>query len=40
MNLPNKLTVSRVIMSVIIIIILLGGDYTQSLFGFEIPNLV
>lgn len=39
MNLPNKLTVSRVIMAVIIIIILLGGDYTQSLFGFEIPKL-
>ena len=39
MNLPNKLTVSRVIMAILIIIILLGGDYTQSLFGFEIPKL-
>jgi len=39
MNLPNKLTMARVIMAVIIIIILLGGDYTQSLFGFEIPKL-
>ena len=39
MNLPNKLTVSRVVMAVLIIIILLGGDYTVSLFGFEIPKL-
>lgn len=39
MNLPNKLTISRIIMSVIIIIILLGGSYTNSLFGFEIPKI-
>ena len=39
MNLPNKLTISRVVMAVLIIIILLGGDYTASLFGFEIPKL-
>lgn len=39
MNLPNKLTVSRVIMAVIIIIILLGGNYISSLFGIEIPKL-
>lgn len=39
MNLPNKLTMVRIIMSVIIIIILLGGNYTVSLFGFEIPKL-
>ena len=39
MNLPNKLTMARVIMAVLIIIILLGGDYTVSLFGFEIPKL-
>ena len=39
MNLPNKLTISRVVMAVLIIIILLGGDYTVSLFGFEIPKL-
>ncbi|MBR6690582.1 MAG: CDP-diacylglycerol--glycerol-3-phosphate 3-phosphatidyltransferase [Bacilli bacterium] len=39
MNLPNKLTMARVIMAVLIIIILLGGDYTASLFGFEIPKL-
>ena len=39
MNLPNKLTVSRVIMSILIIIILLGGDYIVSLFGLEIPKL-
>ena len=39
MNLPNKLTLSRVIMAVLIIIILLGGDYIGDLFGFEIPKL-
>ena len=39
MNLPNKLTISRIIMSILIIIILLGGNYTVSLFGFEIPKL-
>ena len=39
MNLPNKLTISRIIISIIIIIILLGGSYTVSLFGFEIPKL-
>lgn len=39
MNLPNKLTVGRIVMSIIIIIILLGGSYTNSLFGFQIPKL-
>lgn len=39
MTLPNKLTISRIIMSIIIIIILLGGDYTSTLFGFEIPKI-
>ena len=39
MNLPNKLTMARVVMAVVIILVLLGGDYTQSLFGFEIPKL-
>lgn len=39
MNLPNKLTISRIIISIIIIIILLGGSYTVSLFGFEIPKV-
>ncbi|MBQ2946555.1 MAG: CDP-diacylglycerol--glycerol-3-phosphate 3-phosphatidyltransferase [Bacilli bacterium] len=39
MNLPNKLTVSRVVMAVLIIIILLGGDYIVSLFGVDIPKL-
>ena len=39
MNLPNKLTVSRIIMSILIIIILLGGDYIFSLFGLDIPKL-
>ena len=36
---PNKLTVSRVVMAVLIIIILLGGDYIVSLFGVDIPKL-
>lgn len=39
MNLPNKLTISRIIMTIFIIIILLGGDYIAALFGFEIPKL-
>lgn len=39
MNLPNKLTVSRVVMAILIIIILLGGDYIGDFFGFEIPKL-
>ena len=39
MNLPNKLTVARVFMAIIIIIILLGGDYIMSLFGLDIPKL-
>jgi len=39
MNLPNKLTISRVVMAILIIIILLGGDYIGDLFGFEIPKL-
>lgn len=39
MNLPNKLTVSRVVMAILIIIILLGGDYIGDIFGFEIPKL-
>lgn len=39
MNLPNKLTISRIIMTILIIIILLGGDYIAAIFGFEIPKL-
>ena len=39
MNLPNKLTISRIIMTILIIIILLGGDYIAALFGFDIPKL-
>ena len=39
MNLPNKLTISRVIMAIVIIILLLGGDYIGDIFGFEIPKL-
>lgn len=39
MNLPNKLTISRIIMAIFIIIILLGGDYIAALCNFEIPKL-
>ena len=39
MNLPNKLTISRIIMSFIIIVVLLGGSYTSSIFGLELPKL-
>ena len=40
MNLPNKLTLSRVVMAILIIIILLGGDYIAAFCGFEIPKLL
>lgn len=39
MNLPNKLTMARIFMAILIILILLGGDYTKSLIGLEIPKL-
>lgn len=39
MNLPNKLTISRIILSILIIIILLGGEYIVSLFNIEVPKL-
>lgn len=39
MNLPNKLTISRIIMAIVIIIILLGGDYILELFGLISPKL-
>lgn len=39
MNLPNKLTVSRIVMAILIIVILLGGDYIGSIIGFEIPKI-
>ena len=39
MNLPNKLTIGRIIMSILIIIILLGGDYILELFGTGFPQL-
>ena len=39
MNLPNKLTLSRVVMAILIIIILLGGDYILELFGTSFPTL-
>ena len=39
MNLPNKLTLARVIMAILIIIILLGGNYIADFIGFEIPKI-
>ena len=39
MNLPNKLTLSRIVMAILIIAILLGGDYVGELFGMTIPKL-
>ena len=39
MNLPNKLTISRMIMAFIVIVLLLGGSYASSLFGLEMPKL-
>ena len=39
MNLPNKLTLARIIMAILIIIILLGGNYIADFIGFEIPKL-
>ncbi len=39
MNLPNKLTIARIIMAILIIVILLGGDYIGDIFGFDIPKL-
>ena len=35
MNLPNKLTISRIVMAILIIILLLGGDYIVDLFGIK-----
>ena len=39
MNLPNKLTIFRIILSFIIIIILLCSEYIGSMFGFRFPRL-
>ena len=39
MNLPNKLTISRIIQSIIIILLLLGSGFITSVFGFEIPKV-
>lgn len=39
MNLPNKLTLSRIVMTFIVIIVLLGGSYTSSILGLELPKL-
>lgn len=39
MNLPNKLTISRIILSIIIILLLLGSGFITSVFGFEIPKV-
>ena len=36
MNLPNKLTLSRIIITVLIIIVLFSGNYISDLLGFEI----
>ena len=39
MNLPNKLTIFRIILSFIIIIVLIGSEYLNSIFGVELPKL-
>lgn len=39
MNLPNKLTISRIIISVLIIILLIGGNYITSIIGIDIPKI-
>ena len=39
MNISNKLTMSRIYLSIIIIIILLGWGYITSLFGINSPKL-
>lgn len=39
MNISNKLTISRIILSILIIIILLGGNYIALLFGVDVPKL-
>ena len=39
MNLPNKLTIFRIILSIIIIFILLCSEYLTSIFGVELPKL-
>ena len=36
MNLPNKLTISRIVMTILIIIVLFSGNYISNLLGFEI----
>lgn len=39
MNLPNKLTLARIVMAIMIIILLLGGEYIADFLNFEIPKL-
>ena len=39
MNLPNKLTISRIVLTIIIILILLGGGFFTNLFGVDIPKI-
>lgn len=39
MNLSNKLTILRLILSALIIFILLGGGYIVSLFNIDVPKL-
>ena len=39
MNLPNKLTIFRIVLAFIIIFILICGEYISSIFGITIPKL-
>ena len=39
MNLPNKITMTRIVMAIMIILILLGWDFIISFFAVEKPQL-
>ena len=39
MNMPNKLTIFRIVLAFIIIFILICGEYISSIFGITIPKL-
>lgn len=39
MNLPNKLTISRIVMSILVIVVLLGSNYIFGFFGITVPKL-
>ena len=39
MNVPNKLTIFRIVLAFIIIFILICGEYISSIFGITIPKL-